>query len=70
MVEKSSKALSRRWREPKQARMFFVEYPSYRAIFMEIATALPELNAAVDAHLIQTLTTILPKTELFTKLFS
>jgi len=40
---------------------FFVEHPGYRAIFMEIAATLPEVDEATDAQLIQTLASILPK---------
>ncbi|NEP02571.1 MAG: TetR/AcrR family transcriptional regulator [Symploca sp. SIO2E9] len=40
---------------------FFVEYPGYRAVFMEITTTMPEVDEANDAKLIETMASILPK---------
>lgn len=42
---------------------FFVEYPGYRAIFMEITATMPEVDEATDAQLIETIAAILPKSE-------
>ena len=40
---------------------FFTEYPGYRAIFLEITTAMPEVDEAGDKQLMQTYKRILPK---------
>ncbi|WP_439345981.1 TetR/AcrR family transcriptional regulator [Vacuolonema iberomarrocanum] len=42
---------------------FFVEYPGYRAIFMEITATMPEVDEATDAQLIETIAAILPKSD-------
>ena len=40
---------------------FFVDYPGYRAIFMEIVIVMPELDEAGDAQLVETLAALLAK---------
>ena len=40
---------------------FFIEYPGYRAIFIEIIAKIPEFDEVNDAQLIETIVSILPK---------
>ena len=48
----------------KGIEQFFVDYPGYRAIFMEIAVVMPEIDEAGDAQLIQTFATLLSRLNL------
>lgn len=40
---------------------FFIEYPGYYAIFMEIKVVMPEMDEAGDAQLIETTTSLLSR---------